>query len=367
MPEQPAHHVTALLRSYATKMAADKAAANGSPDRMTTADGQGGITASKGTVPADPGEAELKVNQPTDGAANAAQGSGGGSPDRMTTADGQGGITASKGTVPKDPGEAELKRNQPADGISKKASKLRAALIGANSHFADKLGKSASGAAPTGGGAPQAPAAPQPIDLSESTLAKIASAMLSTDEGARQVYRTLEKQAGEAAARAQIQEAIEASAVYDEVDQVKSAAIDDIGYKARAIYDGIVQVGITEEDADAIIKQAAFHQTQMAAFDHEMLKAAYAGGMDDAALLAAAEEAGGAEGAPPVEEAMPMGGEELGEEEIIALLEEMLAAGEITEEQIAEAVAAAGGGGGADPAAAGGEDPAAMMGETVPV
>jgi hypothetical protein len=350
------HKIAASIRAYATKLAADKAAAGGAPDRMTSADGQGGITTEKPSVPHDSGEDLLKREQPTDGKNRPAAAVGVG-PDRMTTADGQGGISTSPGTVPKDPGEAELKADQPADGISKKAARIRAALCKTNPTFAAQLGKEAGTPAPSAAPA-AAPAAPEnhSIDLSRDTLAKIASAILSTDAGVRFVHDTLEKQAGEQAARVQIQEAIMASQVFDQTEQVKSAAFDDLGYKVAEIHGALVESGITEQDAEAIIKQASVHQLKMASYEHPLLKQAYAQGMDDAALLAAAEDAGGAEGAPPVEEAMPMGGEDLSEEEIVALLQEMIASGEITEEEIAEAIAATQGGGaeggGAEAAAA---------------
>lgn len=351
---QPNHHVAATLRKYAEKKAAEKRAGTGNPDRMTVADGQGGITASKGAVPHDPGEDALKSLQPDDGKGRDAAAVPGGGPDRLTVADGQGGITVSKGTVPVDPGEAEVKRDQPPNGISKRAANIRAALCQASPAMAAKLQKQADdtqASTPHDGVAQidkRAGDGKPNIDLSTEVLAKIASAIMSTDDGVRFVHDTLEKQAGEQAARVQIQEAIEASQAYDYTEQVKSAAFDDLGHKVADIHDALAHSGVTEEDADAIIKQAAFHQERLTALEqyHPLLKQAYAQGMDDAALLAAADEAGGMDGAPPIEEAMPMGGEELAEEEILALLEEMLASGQITEEDILEAVAATQGAGG---------------------
>jgi hypothetical protein len=347
MAQKEQHKVAAAIRQYAEKVAAEKAAAGGSPDRLTVADGQGGITTHKGIIPTDPGEADLKCEQPTDGKARAAASVPAGGPDRMTVADGQGGITAAHGTIPTDPGEAELKVDQPANGISKRAANIRAALCQANPAIAAQLGKQAGDVpspAPSRAAAPASAANAANIDLSTSTLAKIASAVLSTDAGVRFVHNTLEKQAGEQAARAQIQEAIEASQTFDYTEQVKSAAFDDIQEKAAAIYDALEAGGVTEDHADLIIKQAAYHQSRLNSLDHPLLKQAYAQGMDDAALMAAAEEAAGEEGVPPVEEVMPMGGEDLSEEEIMGLLQEMIASGEITEEDIMEAVAATEGG-----------------------
>jgi hypothetical protein len=347
MAHKEQHKVAAIIRQYAEKVAAEKAVAGGAPDRLTAADGQGGITTHKGAFPADPGEADLKSEQPNDGKVRTVASVPAGGPDRLTVADGQGGIYASGGTVPVDPGEAELKIDQPVDGISKRATNLRAALCKANPAIAARLGKQA-GSAPSGPVVSDRPVeqanANVDIDLSTSTLAKIASAVLSTDAGVRFVHNTLEKQAGEQAARVQIQEAIAASQSFDYTEQVKSAAFDDIQEKAAAIYDALELNGVTEAHADLIIKQAAYHQERLNSLDHPLLKQAYAQGMDDAALMAAAEEAAGEEGVPPVEEVMPMGGEDLSEEEIMELLQEMIASGEITEEDIMEAVAATEGG-----------------------
>jgi hypothetical protein len=364
MAQKAEHKIAAHIRSFATKLAAEKAAADGSPDRMTVADGQGGITTHKGTIPTDPGEADLKDVQPADGKGRQAP-KDTGSPDRMTVADGQGGITASKGTIPTDPGEADLKADQPTDGVSKRASRIRDAIVKANPALGAKIQKQAGNpvaARPVAQIDKQAGNDNPSIDLSESTLAKIASAILSTDEGVRFVHDTLEKQAGENAARIQIQEAIAASQVFDYTEQVKSAAFDDLGHKVVEIHNALQSAGVTENDADEILKQAAYHQEKMASLEqfHPLLKQAYAQGMDDAALLAAADDAGGEEGMPPVEEAMPMGGEDLGEEEILALIEEMLASGQITEDDIMQAVAATGGG------AEGGELGAEMGAEALP-
>lgn len=330
--------VAERVRQYAEKLAA-----NGAPDRMTTADGQGGITAHKGSIPVDPSEAALKSEQPADGKAQQAAALPGSGPDRMTTADGQGGITAQKDSVPADPGEGEIKVNQPADGISKRATNLRNALAAASPRFAEQLGKQATN---TPAPAPQlqreaAPASPG-IALSTDTLAKIASVVLSTDAGIRFVHDTLEKQAGEDAARAQIREAIEAAQTFDYTEQVKSAAFDEVAVKAEVIYHGLAEAGLTEQDAADILKEAAEIQDELHSFDHPLLKQAFAQGMDDAALLTAAEEGAGEEGVPPVDEALPMGGESLGEEEILALLQEMIASGEITEDDIMQALAVTG-------------------------
>lgn len=357
------HAVAAAIRQYAEKLASQKAAANeGAPDRMTTADGQGGITTTKATIPADVGQAELEVRQPADGTPVRVSAPSG-APDRMTTADGQGGITAAKGTIPTDPGQAELEVRQPMDGtpvkaamLTQRAARLRDAILGANPALAAKLTPAAPAPAPAVKAAFNAattPAGVPSLNLSTEALCKIARVVLSSEAGISLTHDLLEKQAGDEAARAQILEAVQAHQVYDQAEQIKQAAFDDFSEKTLAIHNSLRQAGITEADADSILKQAAVHQEALNAFDDPMLKAAYAQGTDDAALMAAAEESAGAEGAPPVDEALPMGGEQLSEEDIMALLEEMLASGKITEDDIREAVAMAGGGAGGAPAEGG--------------
>lgn len=330
---EPKNEVVALLRGYAKKIAAD-----GSPDRMTVADGQGGISTHSAQPKKDPGEAELKQDQPADGTMRSSD-TPASSPDRMTVADGQGGISTMGAQPKKDPGEADLKKDQPADGAVRKSASdrvnaIRNAITGANPALAPVVQQKAA----------TAPAAPS-IDLSADTLAKIASAILSTEEGINFTHSLFEKQAGEAAARQQIQEAILAATSFDEVEQTKSAAMNDVFAKAASIHKDLQGI-ITEVEADEILKIAHIHQEALLAYDSPLLKQAYAAGMDDAALMEASEEAGGAEGAPPVDEALPMGGESLSEEEIMALLEEMIASGEISEEDVMAALQATEGGGG---------------------
>jgi hypothetical protein len=381
MADKPQNKVAAVLRQYAEKVAAEKSAAGeGAPDRMTVADGQGGISTEKKQPPTDPGEGEVKRDQPSDGKNIDGAAIPGGSPDRLTVADGQGGITAQKGSPSKDPGETEVKDDQPADGearkaagLSDRAKRIRAAVTKANPALGSRFAKEADSKAPTQGKSEGAAAekkagnegAPK-IEFNQETLAKIASVILSTDEGIQFTHDLFEKQAGEAAARAQIADAIAAAQSYNKDEQIKAAAFNELNEKVASIHHALDEAGISEEDAGAILKQAAFHQQKIASYEHPMLKAAYVQGMDDAALLGAADEAAGAgaEGAPPVDEAMPMGGEELSEEEILALLEEMIANGEITEEDVMAAVQATSGGGGegAAPAAPAPEEAAAAAG-----
>jgi hypothetical protein len=340
MPE-PTNEITAMLRNYAVKLA-------GAPDRLTTADGQGGITTSKQEAKKDPGEADLKADLPTNAPARTTD-KPASPPDRLTTADGQGGITAAHQEPKKDPGETDVKKDMPANAsvrksASNRVANIRAALQGANPAlgFQEQSKEAAPIAQPMPG-----TGAGENFEMSQDLLAKIASAALSTEEGAAFIHGLLEKQAGAAVARERMMEAIEAADVYDAVGQVKSAAVDDVFSKAAAIYEDLSQ-SITEEDADGILKTAAIHQSALIELEHPMLKQAYAAGMDDAALMEAADESQGEEGVPPTDEALPMGGEQLGEEEILSLLQEMIASGEITEEDIMQAVSASEGGEGGE-------------------
>jgi len=333
------------------KIAADKeksASGEGSPDRMTVSggDGEGGITASPGTIPTDSGEAEVKRDQPANGTIRTSEGEPSGSPDRMTVSggDGEGGITTSPGTIPKDSGEGDVKTDQPANGETRKSASASERIL----RIRKALGKGPA-AAPA-----QTKAAGNEVkpntdaglsaNMSQETLAKIASIVLSTDEGVQFAHNLIEKQAGESAARQQIDAAIKAANSYDESEIIKSAAFDSFSQNLRSIDADLTQIGVGEAEAGMILKQAAVHQNALNSFDHPLLKQAYAEGMDDAALLSEADAAAGEEGVPPMDEAMPMGGEELGEEEIIALLQEMIETGEITEEDVIAALAEEGGG-----------------------
>jgi hypothetical protein len=320
------HEVAKMLRAFAVKLAS-----GGQPDRMTVADGQGGITAEHGQFKHDPGEDDLKAGLPADGVVRTSN-KPAGAPDRMSTADGQGGITTHPGGFPKDPGEADLKAGLPADGAVRKSA-------------ADRINAIRKA---IGGGAAVAPAAPATksantpttmpaSDLSTDVLAKIASSVLATEEGIHFVHGMFEKQAGEQAARAMIQEAILSAETFDTTGQVKAAAFNDVFEKAAAIHGQLSQI-ISEDDADCILKTAAIHQEALMELEHPLLKQAYAAGMDDAAALDEAAEGG--EGAPPVDEALPMGGEQLTEEQILQLLQEMIASGEISEEDVMAALQA---------------------------
>jgi hypothetical protein len=334
----PKNELAAYLRNFAKKLAAD-----GSPDRMTVADGQGGISTHQAQPKKDPGEEDVKADQPADGKTRTAA-SIGGSPDRMTVADGQGGISTQQAQPTKDPGEAEVKADQPADGTVRKSARIeniRAAILGKQPASAPATQPAEKSAAPT--------PAPQ-LDLSQDTLAKIATAILSTEDGIEFTHRLFEKEAGAAAAREQIMEAIAAAEHYDTTETIKSAAYADVFEKAAGIETALSQI-ITEDDADDILKTAQVHQEALASLEDPMLKMAYAQGMDDAALMEAADEAGEAGEGGDIEGALPMGGEDLSEEDVLALLEEMIAEGLITKEDVDQAIQMAGSGEGAPPEA----------------
>ena len=348
MSAQP-NKIRSALKRFASEL--EKSAAEGSPDRMTVADGQGGVSTSAGSVPKDPGEEEVKNDQPTDGNTNQSAGEPAGGPDRMTVADGQGGVSAAPGSVPSDSGESDVKSEQPMDGdtrksagISARAARIRNLLNGQpNTAAHDGQNKSAQ-TNPTQAQHARTPAPDFPVD--DDVLRKIASDVVSTEEGVQFLYNMYEKQAGEKGAREQILGAIEASKAYDEREIIKQASYDDLVEKVAAIHGAMDQQGVTEEDADYILKTAAQHATNLESLEHPLEKQAYAAGMDDAAMLASADEAAGMEGVPPVDEAIPMGGEEMGEEDILMLLQAMLESGEISEEEI---IAALGGAEGAAP------------------
>jgi hypothetical protein len=332
------HELASLLRDFATKLASN----GSSPDRMTVADGQGGITTHKEQPKFDKGESEVKRDTPSDGSMRSAA-SPGGSPDRMTVADGQGGITTHKGQPKGDPGECEVKRDQPSDGTTRKSAsdriaRIREALAGANPNLAK-----AAQNRPAQGQPAQNQPAPISQNINEGTLAKIATAVLSTEEGVVYVNNLLEKQAGEQAAREQIAEAIAASDYYKESEMLKQAAFEDVFTKAAAIHKDLSE-RISEEEAGVILKQASDHQEVISSLEHPLLKQAYAAGMDDAAMLESAAEGQGEEGVPPVDEALPMGGQDLSEEEILGLLQEMVQQGLISPDEIEQALAGSEGG-----------------------
>jgi hypothetical protein len=330
MSEQQ-NEVVTLLRGFAKKLAS-------APDRMTTADGQGGLTAMSAQPQMDAAEGDIKQDLPDNGVTRQSTPKGQ-APANVTVADGQGGMTTATAQPTSDDGEDDLKQDLPTDGTTRKSARvnaIRAAILGVNPALAATNAQTT----PTGAQKQAGNDVAQPIDLSQDLLAKIASEVLATEEGINFVYSMREKAAGASAARAELTSAIQAAEYYDQLDQVKSAAFNDVFSKAAAIHDELVQL-ITEDDADEILKTAAIHQAALyECGDNELLKSAYAAGMDDAALLDAAQAAEGED-----EGELPMSAEEgLGEEEVLALLAELIESGELTEEEVMQAIAESEGG-----------------------
>ena len=303
----------------------------GAPDRMTVADGQGGISTSAGTPKKDSGEDDLKRTQPTDGTTNPSTAPGG-SPDRMTVADGQGGISTSAGTPKKDSGEDDLKRTQPTDAERNKSAADRVNALRATLHAAN----------PTAFNAPQAKqAAHQPgadlIDISEATLLKLARAMVATDEGVAICSRHLAKQAGEQDYAAMLKQAAIDSQALDELDAIKQAAVEEGFAMASDIFDSLDQMGLTEADAADILKTASVHASAISELEDPMLKQAYAQGMDDAAAMEQGAEAGAED------PAIAGGGEDLSPEEAQQILQMLVSEGVISPEELDAALAEASG------------------------
>ena len=348
----PTNHVAALVRSLAQKVAAE-----GQPDRMTQNDGHGGITVGSDSATKHPDEDKIKKEVPTNGknAPSKTDGLGRG-PDRMTQNDGHGGITVGNDSATKDMAEEDLKQDMPSDGANigvksaaDRIASIRSAVFGKSAPAAQAAPAPAATKSATGAQLPD-------LDLSTETLAKIASAMLATEEGSTSVFRELYRQEGEKAATERIQEVFAAADVFqkaaaetEQIEIVKQAAAEEIFENAAAIYHDLQAQGVSDEDASWILKTASDHQANLNSIQEDWIKAAYAQGMDDAAMLedAAEGEAGAEMGEedvdPGMDEALPMGGEQLGEEEIIALLEQAIEAGIITPEDVEAALVGEGG------------------------
>lgn len=326
-------HLAALLRSQAEAVVKSAASSTGAP---STADGVAEVK--KGTVPTDPGEAELKAALPTDGTAtdttNAME---------IAALNPSGTPAADKGA----PAEAHK-------CASERVSAIRGALLSVMQPEAAKSASApaATPAEPDASAASAAPAGTEPaksasapeggLDLSTAALVKLAKAVLATNEGVAFAQYTMEKAAGAEHADDMIKAAKAASIAHDETLFVKQAAFNEGMSKAAAIHSELSQM-ITEEEAGEILKQASLHCENLDALEHPMLKAAYSTGMDDAAALEAGAEAGAED------PAIPGGGEQLSMEDVVALLQEMIASGEITEEEVIAGLQELQG---ADPAAA---------------
>lgn len=320
MSSVKANQIAALLRGQAESLKKSAASSTGAP---SCADGIAQVTA--GTVPTDPGEAELKAGMPTDG----------------TPGDDTKDVVPGENLNPS--GTPSADKGAPAD-IPKMASEKVAAVRNALLSTFPNL-KSASAEPATADPATAPAATPVPdatqtavedpaksaavgeLDLSPDMLIKLAKQILSTSEGVAYAQDTLEKAAGAEQASEMIKAAKAAADAHDETLYTKHAAFNEGMSKAAAIHADLSAL-ITEADADEILKTAALHCDAIDQLEHPLLKAAYAEGMEDAAALEGGAEAG------LEEPAMPGAGEQLSMEDVVALLQEMIASGEISEEDV---------------------------------
>lgn len=193
------------------------------------------------------------------------------------------------------------------------------------------------------------------ITFNEDMLIKLAKTLVSTEEGAAKAQAILEKQEGREAAANLIKAAAEQSQENLRKEQY-------IGETTHKCAQHIVKLAnaldpqCSEEEADFILKSAAMHEDWQNKsdldFSNEMLKKAYAEGMQDAAgmedSMAAGEEAA----------SIPGGGAEVTPEDIAMILEEAVTRGDITPEEAEAILAQLLGGAGEAPAAAPEEVPA---------
>jgi len=292
--------------------------------------------------------------------------------DEFTKSASDSGETATKtkpGSVKKDPEVSAAKADQPEDAPRKEKDVVPVLDkdLKPGSKYADKKNPALSKAADVAArlaqlsqqvksatqGTTQAQApvqeksATETYNLSQEALAKLASVILSTEEGAAVANELLEKSAGEDAARAMINEARQAAyeqamiaeelnkqasymekSAAEEVEMLKQAAVNEVATDAAQLGQVFDESGLTEEDADEIFKMAAAHQEYIDAtpeLQHPLLKQAYAQGMDDAAAMQDAAAAGD-------EPELPMGGEDITLEKVQAVLQELIASGQIDEE-----------------------------------
>ena len=133
------------------------------------------------------------------------------------------------------------------------------------------------------------------IDLSVDALAKIASEILNTEEGAKFATNLFRKKAGEEYARQAIKEASEQAAIYKKQEEImKNSPIAKIASEVDKL---------PEEEQKIFMHRLETHVKNINSYDHEILKRAYAAGAEDAegviqdpSVLESAEE-------PSVEEA----------------------------------------------------------------
>lgn len=199
----------------------------------------------------------------------------------------------------------------------------------------------------------EAASAPAPLtntDLSQDVLAKVASIILGTEEGARAAEYLVEKAYGAKDASEFIKAALHQKDFVDTLEMNKAAAVTTTLNRAAQIEANLRANGITEQDAFICIKQAAIHEHNLSLLDHPLLKQAYAEGADDQAAMEQSVAGGG-------EPSIPMGGDQMSEEEIMQILQSMIESGQITKEEVEAALQQLAGGEGGAPG--GGEQPPA--------
>ena len=193
------------------------------------------------------------------------------------------------------------------------------------------------------------------IDLSIDALAKIASEILNTEEGAKFTTNLFRKKAGEEYARQAIKEASEQAALYKKQEEImKNSPIAKIASEIDKL---------PEEEQKIFMHRLETHVKNINSYEHEILKRAYAAGAEDAegviqdpSVLESAKE-------PSVEEA---GAAEITPEEVMEAVSEMVDAGEIDEataNQVIEEIVGAADEAAAEEAKAEGNAPAAVADE----
>lgn len=195
------------------------------------------------------------------------------------------------------------------------------------------------------------------IEFDPQFLQKLASTILSTEEGRETARCIIEKVHG-----AQEAEDIIKAAVFMEERAMQLEQLEDEGM-AQA---DLMWKSASEEERTAIIKLANIHASIKATLETEMEKNAYDAGaaagaqMQDQGMMGAEDPSaggaapGGAPGGDP--SAAAGGGDEISDEDIMQVLQELVQSGKITEqdaEAIIQALSSGGGEGGA-PGADGG-------------
>ncbi len=183
---------------------------------------------------------------------------------------------------------------------------------------------------------PAKAAAEAPANFNQETLIKLASLALSTEEGQQFMLKLVERDLGQKAASAMIQEAVQAhyafgksasiqeQQAYDlwcQQEQEKAAALQEQEKAAAELVAMLNEA--SPEDLAHIRKLASLTQWAEANLSHESLKSAFAAGMEDASADVDAMEGG---------EAAPTGEEDLSVEEIQQLIQQAVESGQLPPE-----------------------------------